>query len=257
MRVVRCGWLLGLALGCLTSTLSAQSLKDVALPKASRRTPTSDGIKGDAEPSKPTRSPASTSTEAMANRSTASDYERQVVAEMSLARTQPKRYATYLRALRPYFNGTRFEEPGKVTMLTNEGVRALDEAIAFLEAAEPQGPLAWSESLYLAARDHAMDQSRSGATGHSGSDGSSMSQRIERYGTWSGTCAENINYNDGDPRRTVIDLLVDDGVASRGHRRNIFNAALQVAGAAKASHRVYRMVCVIDYATAVKPKDGR
>ena len=46
----------------------------------------------------------------------------------------------------------------------------------------------------------------------------------------------------------VLQLLIDDGVASRGHRHNLFNPDLHQAGAGSAPHRDYRTVTVIDYA---------
>jgi uncharacterized protein YkwD len=183
--------------------------------------------------------------------------ERQVIAEMSLARTQPKRFAALLRQLRGHYEGNLIREPGRLDRRTQEGVRALDQAIAFLESAAPVGPLAWNEGLFLAARDHAWDQSRTAATGHAGSDGSSMSQRIERYRAWVGSIAENIDYGDSEARRIIINLIVDDGVPGRGHRHNIFDRDYRVAGAAISTHRIYRSMCVIDFAAAILPKGRR
>lgn len=189
--------------------------------------------------------------------SASTEMERQVIAEMTLARTHPKHFAVFLHQLRGCYEGALFREPGRIPKRTIEGVHALDQAIAFLESATPVGPLAWDEALFLAARDHARDQSRTGETGHVGSDGSTMSQRIERHGSWTGRIAENIDYGDSEARRIIINLIVDDGVANRGHRRNIFNHDLKVAGAAIAPHRTYRHMCVIDFAAAILPEGGR
>ena len=56
------------------------------------------------------------------------------------------------------------------------------------------GPLTWSKGLECAARDHVKDTGPKGVTGHTGCDGSSMSDRIERYGEWDVTVGENISY---------------------------------------------------------------
>lgn len=178
----------------------------------------------------------------------ATAFERAVVQEMSDARVRPKAYAKYLRELRPYFEGTLWSRPGRVPLRTEEGRAALDEAIAFLESARPVGPLRFNEGLARAARLHARDIGPKGSIEHTGSDGSRLTDRLNRLGRWQGLIAENISAGEDEARQVVIQLLIDDGVASRGHRKNLFNPDLHQAGAGSAPHREYRTVTVIDYA---------
>jgi uncharacterized protein YkwD len=63
-----------------------------------------------------------------------------------------------------------------------------------LQNLAPLGKLFWEEGLENAARDHAEDIGPKGITGHTGSDGSSMTDRIERYGEWMGNIGENISF---------------------------------------------------------------
>ena len=178
----------------------------------------------------------------------ATAFERAVVQEMSDVRVRPKAYARYLRELRPYFVGTLWKRPGRVPLRTDEGVAALDEAIAFLESARPVGPLRFNEGLARAARLHAQDIGPRGSIEHVGADGSRLSDRLNRLGRWQGLVAENISTGEETAREVVLQLLIDDGVASRGHRHNLFNPDLHQAGAGSAPHRDYRVVTVIDYA---------
>jgi uncharacterized protein YkwD len=178
----------------------------------------------------------------------ASAFDQAVVHEMSDLRVRPKAYARHLRELRNYFEGTLWKRPGRTPLRTEEGLAALDEAIAFLESVRPVGPLRFNEGLAKAARFHAQDIGPRGVLDHVGSDGARLSQRLNRLGTWHGLIAENIGTLEEDPRQVVIQLLVDDGVPGRGHRHNLFNPDLHQAGAGTAPHREYRVVTVIDYA---------
>ena len=110
------------------------------------------------------------------------------------------------------------------------------------------GRQGWAAHSVPAARLHARDLGPRGALTHVGADGRRLSERLERLGTWHGLIAENIGTLEEDPRQVVIQLLVDDGVPSRGHRHNLFNPDLHQAGVGLAPHRDYQVVTVIDYA---------
>lgn len=75
-----------------------------------------------------------------------------------------------------------------------------------------------------------------------------MTTRIDKYGQFIGTIGENIAYGTSGGRAIVLQLIIDDGVPSRGHRTNIFEAAFKYLGAFTADHTVYRTETVIDYA---------
>ena len=184
----------------------------------------------------------------LADSSFAQAIELEVAAELNLARTQPGRYAELLREYRRSIHGLYLERAGEVTVVLNEGAKAVDEAIAFLERQKALAPFSLSRGLSQAARDHAADQGNTGQTGHGGSDRSTMDKRIERYGTWGKTIGENIAYGAETARDIVIQLIVDDGVPSRGHRTNIFNPEFLVVGIACGAHPGYRTVCVQDFA---------
>lgn len=183
---------------------------------------------------------------------------RQVLAETNLARSEPGRYVKHLREMRSHFVGKAYRPPGSTTIvLSSEGVAALDEAIAFLSKQAPLPPLAWSQGLAQAAADLVRDQGRTGEVGHDSSRSGGIKERIERHGSWSGRIAENISYGPNTARLVVIELIVDDGVPDRGHRKNIFSGAFSVAGVACGAHPVYRKMCVMDFASRYKSREKR
>jgi uncharacterized protein YkwD len=170
-----------------------------------------------------------------------------IIREMNLARQNPAHYATFLEQSRQNYCGRVYLLPRNIRLLTREGVRALDDAIRFLNRAKPQPPLALSPGLCLAAADHCREQA-GGAIGHCGDHGSDPGNRINRYGVVSQGWAENIAYGNRTAREIVLALIVDDGVRGRGHRKNIFNPTYKVAGAAYGSHARFGSVCSIDFA---------
>ncbi|HWI41917.1 MAG TPA: CAP domain-containing protein [Verrucomicrobiae bacterium] len=187
-----------------------------------------------------------------ASHAAAGELEEAVVAEMNLARTQPQKYARFLRTLRGEYRGKERLQ-GNVRIRTSEGVRAVDEAIGFLSRQKPLPPLTAEAGLAAAAAELAAEQAASGGTGHRGMSGG-LPERVAKHGAWQGSIGENISYGMDEGREVVMALIVDDGVPGRGHRRNIFSPAFRKAGAACAPHPGFRTVCVIDFAGAFEGK---
>jgi uncharacterized protein YkwD len=177
------------------------------------------------------------------------DLARQVLAEINLARTEPRTYADSLREFRGRFRGNDYVLPGSTTLIqTSEGVKAVDEAVRFLTRQKPLPPLTWAEGLAEAAAELADEQGRSGNTGHTGRQSGGMRERIERHGKWERQIAENIGYGPKNARNMVMQLVIDDGVPGRGHRKNIFGMAFGTAGVACGPHPRFVSMCVIDFA---------
>lgn len=172
---------------------------------------------------------------------------RAVVREMNLARQNPALYANLLKELRSRMNGNVLVLPGHTQIRTKEGTGAIDEAIRFLQNAQPLSALTFSPGISRAAADHCADQAN-GGFGHEGRDRSHAGQRMARYGTAMGSWGENISYGKSSARDVVLALIIDDGLPSRKHRQNIFNPNYNVAGAAFGPHARFRTVCSMDFA---------
>lgn len=155
-----------------------------------------------------------------------------ILAEVNLARTDPRAYAGLVER-------------------TGRRSGALAEAVCFLKRAAPRPPLKHSNALAKSARSHVEDQGPRGAVGHSSRDGTGCFERIARHGRWSGAVGENIDYGGGGVRAAVVRLIIDEGAAGRKHRANIFSTTFRVAGMASGPHTRYGSMCVMDFAAAM------
>lgn len=75
-----------------------------------------------------------------------------------------------------------------------------------------------------------------------------MSQRLDMFGEWRVTCGENISYGCDKATEICIQLIVDDGVPSRGHRTNFFKSEFKVMGSFSGPHKSYGNMTTLDYA---------
>lgn len=175
----------------------------------------------------------------------------EIIAELNFVRTSPRQYAAEVLEPRlKYFDGNMYAEPGKVRLLTQEGIAPLQECIRVLKNTAAAGTLALETGLCRSAQWLADDQARTGGLGHTGSDGSNLVTRISRYGTWGILCGENCAYGSVTAREIVVQLLIDDGVPSRGHRVNILKPEFKKVGIGfnKTGKAAYGAVTVMDFA---------
>ena len=181
------------------------------------------------------------------------EIEKDVVLEMNMARSNPKKYAElYIEPRIKKFNGKTYGG----NLLTFEGADVVKECVKFMNGHKSLPVLAPSKGLTRAAKDHADTQSLSGQTGHTGTDGSDPFTRMERYGSYTGSAGENISYGSKTAREIVVTLLIDDGVKSRGHRKNIMSTEFTHTGVGFAgTHKAYGCECVLDFARSYKEKE--
>lgn len=181
----------------------------------------------------------------------ASELEKVVLQELNVARTNPAAYIRHLEYYRSNFNGKNYTQTGTDQQIrTEEGVAAIDEAIAFLQKQPPLPPLKWAEGLVKSGAELIRAQAKSRETGH-GKGSLSMGNRIKRNGNWTIAIGECITYGPYVAERgrdVITQLIVDDGVPGRGHRSTIFDRDFRLAGVSCGPHPLFDMACVIDFA---------
>lgn len=179
-----------------------------------------------------------------------------VLAEINAARADPRGYAARLRVYLTSFRGRLVEEPGRPDLMTVEGPAAVEEAIADLDRRSPAPPLAGNVALARVAHSLLEDQAESGRIGHVGSDGASLGERMRRAGVFAMAMEEDIAYGGSTPAEVVRQLIVDDGVADRGHRQSIFDPHMNRAAVACGRHVRWGSMCVVDLAGGMMAEPG-
>ena len=165
----------------------------------------------------------------------ASETSLEVLEEINLARTCPKQYGELLAQR---MGGAASEQTRK----------SVAETVTFLNHTKPLPPLDFSDGLMLGAQSHVADQGARGTTGHLGTDRSRPWDRMAKFAQWSGGAGENISYGYAEAKNIVATLIIDQGVAGHGHRKNIFSSNFSVAGIACGKHARFGSMCVIDFA---------
>ena len=177
--------------------------------------------------------------------------DEEVFIALNEVRTNPKSLIPDIEHVLMHIKDGVYYAPSKqrtgvrVGQMFHEKGKAHREAIQFLMAQKKLKQFVRSNELNAASKILMEDQSATGNTGHVGSNGSIMGERIKG---WKGGCAENVSYGQYTGRDVVQQLIVDDGVLSRGHRINILNEEYLMVGIASGSHPNQKSVCVMDFA---------
>lgn len=146
-----------------------------------------------------------------------SEQEKRMILEINFVRAYPKVYA---KIIAKYLS----DESKKNNGLKKDEYEAGMELIDELNKQEPRSILQPMACVQTAAKIHANDCNKRKIMAHEGSDGSYPWDRILKQCTSLKQGNENIAGAGGDDARApVINLLLDDGISSRGHRYNMLD----------------------------------
>ena len=169
---------------------------------------------------------------------------------LNKTRADPHSFIPHLQKLLECFEGDVLKREGKTNLRTNEGPKAVKEAIEYLQtkAEKVTEPLRWSEELTKAAKEHVEDTGPKGLLSHESSNGGSVKERLQKHGKIINCYGENLSFHCDTAIEVLQQLIVDDGVADRGHRDNLFNKEFKIFGSFTGAHRDYEHMTCMDLA---------
>ncbi len=167
---------------------------------------------------------------------------------LNKARREPGWVADELNKLKKFYKDKEYRNPNLgFHLLTEEGVKAIEDAIHYLRnEIYPQKELALSQPLSDAARELVDHIGPNGYTSHMDHE-HSMEVRVKSRFNETGSLAENVSFGWSDPKEIVFQLIIDDGVSTRGHRKNIYEGAFDKVGISSGEHKGYQHCCVIEF----------
>lgn len=152
--------------------------------------------------------------------------EKEIIMYSNLARLYPKKFSEIEVA---NYWGTK-ESPNQYR--NSENRKSL---IRDLETMKPVGTLQPDSLLTDMANCFQQELNKTGNTGH------------DRKVCKEDYMAENCSFGKFTAKDIVMQLLIDEGIISLGHRKNILNAEYTKLGVAFGEHKVYRKCAVMDF----------
>lgn len=182
-------------------------------------------------------------------------YEAEFFEALNNFRRNPQSIIPNLQALLPMFRNNILYREDDLPIQTTEGEAAVLEAIDVLSNALPLPEFVLDANISNAARCHCVDIGKKGYVSHEGTDGSTVSDRIERFCEWEGSCGENIDLGSKRGLNCLLSFIIDDGVKSRSHRKNLMNEKSRIIGIAMGPHREYEVVLVVNLVHNLREKN--
>lgn len=155
----------------------------------------------------------------------ASNIEKDVYNYLNYARTRPKEFCE--KFVIPYWNKNNSYE---------------NSLVETMMSLKPMGTLLPNRELYVSADCHAIVSGELGFVGHTRSVNRKTKKKCDEY--FAGEC---ISYGMEDGLGVVLQLLIDNGVPSLGHRIICFSEGYSRVGISLRKHQKYGVNCVLDF----------
>ncbi len=224
-----------------------------ALPSAAQKTNKPKGKIADQNHKKADRKIDSTAP-TVAEKNFLSSMEIAVIDELNQARQNPLKFVGYLEEYRKAMKGNILYLPNQNGTIMNEGATVIDDAISDLKKILKTDALVVSKGMFKAANLQLTDLKENSALSHKGKDGSDAEVRLFRFGMPGAIYAENISYKAATARDVVMNMILDDGLKNRPHRKNVFSPKFKKIGVACGISNQNDMICVAVFADTFAEK---
>ena len=170
-------------------------------------------------------------------------FERELVEQINLLRTNPKKFAEKLNKYLSYFKGNVLNIPDRpLGISTIEGPKAYKDAINYLERQKPLEPLDPSKGLFRVAADFQKAIQRKNLEDVDSVD---IEKIIDKYGTFYGEFSRATDYGSQTPEQALISLVVSDGDPTREQRKALLSPEFKKVGIAFGTHKKFKNCTVI------------
>jgi len=166
-----------------------------------------------------------------------------LINEINNIRKNPSAFADKLLSFKSYFKGNVVKFPGqKVGSQTEEGFAAFEDAAKYLKTCNPVDDIIPSKGLSKIAKDY-LDKIGESEINDMGEI--EIDSIIKKYGNFSGSFSNGMDFGSETPELVAINLVVSDGDPDRGNRDLILNPKLKKIGISTRIHKIYGNLTII------------
>lgn len=182
------------------------------------------------------------------------EFYKKLIDEINKVRKDPKAFAEKLLGYKQYFEGNYLVLPGSDSKVeTQEGFQAYEEAANILKGTDPLPELSPSKGLGKIAADFLekikeTDPDKIGEI--------DLNSLIAKYGSFSGTFENIIEFGNNAPDLIVTNCIVCDGNPERENRSILLSKDLLKVGMAFGAHVTYGYCTILISCTDFKNVDN-
>ncbi|CDW83699.1 UNKNOWN [Stylonychia lemnae] len=189
------------------------------------------------------------------------DAEKEVFMVQNLFRVYKR---LLLQVLDEYQDNMSKNQQNGINVVKKEGLSAVIDAIEYVKQSPPLKPFYWNKTLSKVCKLHAQECQQANTITNKTKKGEKPITRMKKYGHVFIGGAQNLftgivnnNSKSSESKITqncqgvidnIIQQIIDDGVQSRGHRKNILNPAHRTLGVAFEEHKQCGSIIVCNYA---------